>query len=248
MPCRRLSKLIYFILRKAFVFGLIGASFTIAIAWSIAFCGTTDEAPGRYCRRYIDRPGASVAVSVVQVEGVGMLRRWWSVEPAGMGPLRQVPLGSRTMIYDNKANVLVEGAQRWGGLQRVLQAEGLMYEEGFDDARGWPFLSMTMQMRESSSDSPSYSLQLSSALMICKGQSDPNTARALPLQPLWVGFVLDTIIFGTCSWAIMSCAVRASRKYRRYLGLCVRCKYPIKGVRGSACPECGLEGEFKSLS
>ncbi len=59
----------------------------------------------------------------------------------------------------------------------------------------------------------------------------------LPLVPLWPGFAINTIFYGTLAFAAMAgaTALRRRRRFRR--GLCVQCAYPCTG--GDLCPECG---------
>ncbi len=62
----------------------------------------------------------------------------------------------------------------------------------------------------------------------------------LPWRPLWFGFMIDTIFFGTIVWALLQASIALRRWRRRGKGACVRCGYDLKGLTaGAACPECG---------
>lgn len=67
--------------------------------------------------------------------------------------------------------------------------------------------------------------------------SDPNANR-LPILPLWPGFAINTLFYGTLAFAAMAgaSAIRRRRRFKR--GLCVHCAYPLTG--GNVCPECGV--------
>ncbi len=64
----------------------------------------------------------------------------------------------------------------------------------------------------------------------------PN-ANYLPILPLWPGFAINTIFYGTFAFAALAgtSALRRRRRFNR--GLCVQCAYPRTG--GDLCPECG---------
>ncbi len=64
-----------------------------------------------------------------------------------------------------------------------------------------------------------------------------GTTKPLPLMPLWPGFAINTIFYGTWIFALMVgfAAIKRRRRFKR--GLCVQCAYPLTG--GELCPECG---------
>jgi hypothetical protein len=63
-------------------------------------------------------------------------------------------------------------------------------------------------------------------------------ANYLPVLPLWPGFAINTIFYGTFVFAAMAGASALKRRRRIKRGLCVQCAYPITGL--TRCPECGL--------
>jgi hypothetical protein len=62
-------------------------------------------------------------------------------------------------------------------------------------------------------------------------------ANPIPLRPIWWGFLLNTLLYGAvCSTLLGGLfTVRRWRRVRR--GLCLKCGYPVRGLK--KCPECG---------
>jgi hypothetical protein len=61
----------------------------------------------------------------------------------------------------------------------------------------------------------------------------------VPLRPMWIGFVVNTMIYAAALWLIVALvfALRRWRRIRR--GLCARCAYPVGPGMSEVCPECG---------
>ncbi len=70
----------------------------------------------------------------------------------------------------------------------------------------------------------------------------PLDRFALPLLPLWPGFLINTLFYALLlliAWRLPGVLRRAVRRRR---GRCVRCGYSRDGLdAGVACPECGAE-------
>ena len=64
-------------------------------------------------------------------------------------------------------------------------------------------------------------------------------ATALPIQPIWPGFLLNTLFYAALIAAPRPAFLwlRSRRRLRR--GLCPRCAYDLRGLASAACPECG---------
>ncbi|MCC7387583.1 MAG: hypothetical protein IT431_02315 [Phycisphaerales bacterium] len=106
-------------------------------------------------------------------------------------------------------------------------------------ATGWPFRALTCSVH--------WKQQIRNSditYTVHGGVQLPRDAdfnpRALPLTPVWPGFLLDTAIY-TPLWLAMLSALhtlRARRRARR--GACPHCSYPRQGLDPqSPCPECG---------
>lgn len=86
------------------------------------------------------------------------------------------------------------------------------------------------------------------------GVTMPNTwhdFRGFPLSPfppypLWPGFAIYTLFFGSIAWIAPMVVGYLKRRRRACRGLCIQCAYPIAGL--SACPECGHPIAMPSLA
>jgi hypothetical protein len=66
-----------------------------------------------------------------------------------------------------------------------------------------------------------------------------ETNYRLPLKPIWIGFVLNAILFASI-WITLACLTRkAITSSRKRKGLCAACKYELQDL--ATCPECGTE-------
>ena len=63
--------------------------------------------------------------------------------------------------------------------------------------------------------------------------------RYLPYGPLWLGLIVNTLLYATVLIAVMSMWFATRSKLRLRRGLCPNCKYPIGG--SEVCTECGME-------
>lgn len=69
---------------------------------------------------------------------------------------------------------------------------------------------------------------------------DPLDRFALPLRPLWPGFLINTFFYAILTFALVRGPRVLRRARRRRRGRCERCGYDRAGLdAGAACPECG---------
>ena len=62
--------------------------------------------------------------------------------------------------------------------------------------------------------------------------------RALPLQPIWPGFIINTLLYAALLWLLIyGLALRRFLRLRRRL--CPRCAYRMG--ESAVCTECGTE-------
>lgn len=69
---------------------------------------------------------------------------------------------------------------------------------------------------------------------------DPERYRFIPIAPLPLGFLLDTLLFGSVPIVLWCFGRIAQRTLRRLRRRCPNCAYPLLQDR-SRCPECGFE-------
>ncbi len=68
-------------------------------------------------------------------------------------------------------------------------------------------------------------------------------SRALPLQPLWIGFAIN-VLFYAVLWRVVIAMIWALRSLKRYKqGYCPMCGYNLLGDYTSTCPECGYANQ-----
>lgn len=71
-------------------------------------------------------------------------------------------------------------------------------------------------------------------------------SRRLPLVPMWPGFLINTLFWGTLSWVLASAAKLIRRRSRIRKGLCVRCRYALGSLK--TCPECGTPAVARTMT
>lgn len=62
-------------------------------------------------------------------------------------------------------------------------------------------------------------------------------SRYIPVRPLCVGFVLNSLVYGVAVWPVLFVPSKVKRWRRRRRGACVGCGYELAGL--VRCPECG---------
>ncbi len=69
--------------------------------------------------------------------------------------------------------------------------------------------------------------------------------RLLPLQPIWSGFLVNTLLYAAVLWLLWGGPFRLRRFIRVKRGLCPKCTYPMG--ESDVCSECGkmLPGRMK---
>jgi len=72
------------------------------------------------------------------------------------------------------------------------------------------------------------------------GNYDPLNRFALPLLPLWPGFLVNTAFYAILLFALARIPRMVRRVMRRRRGRCISCGYDRGGLETTAaCPECG---------
>jgi hypothetical protein len=224
---------------------VLGAVTTVAVAWGFVYPepetgyrpwtgyelmgDTPDEATTH--RLYKSRSaGRAVYTFRWQVEHEYGLQRWRPIEES-----------------------TIEAFPKYWGLSRAALRSRAMSEyprTTQEHAFGWPFLSMWVVW-----DAPGFwGWKIAGGIAIedpikenpwmfgfprGTGEMVSYTARALPLYPIWWGFLLNTLFFGSIfSPLVFGPSIWRERR-RRSRGRCPKCSYDLLVDLDAGCPECG---------
>lgn len=244
---------------------LLGAVTTVAVAWYCAatilpwwgadspgipvayVTGTTIDAenPG-WVFWYFNQPGATRVFSQATYQ--------CQDDEGGELPLPRpglAPFWSRVRGSAPPINAEYAASERDGGCP--------MYAA--EDARGWPFRALMWQLELDYDASSGYwyikAAQWGIPLERSEGIFEPPELSsgylrlrpyswygyALPLKPLLLGFVTDSVFYGS-GWYLLTgfpiaVFTRWRRHRRRKAGRCSRCGYDLRGCVDEGCPECG---------
>lgn len=114
-------------------------------------------------------------------------------------------------------------------------------ENWYVSAQGWPlraFASVGHRHRLSSGDRIIRIDRVRDGIMI--GQQFPDFYRAIPLRLLWIGFAINTLLYGAFVFLCMLVGGRVRAAVRLWKGRCPVCNYRLfESNEGAGCPECG---------
>jgi hypothetical protein len=68
---------------------------------------------------------------------------------------------------------------------------------------------------------------------------DPFTAKILPLNPHVPELIANSIFWGLVWYAVILVVARVRSLFRTRKGVCPKCRYDLRNLTGSQCPECG---------
>ncbi len=106
-----------------------------------------------------------------------------------------------------------------------------------ETASGWPYPSLAA-FAGTRANEPGTVFAPRFALVLGQPEiEEGETARIVPLRPLWPGFAINTLFYAVILWLLFAAPFVLQRFCRVKRGLCARCAYPI-GVN-DVCTECG---------
>lgn len=80
--------------------------------------------------------------------------------------------------------------------------------------------------------------KFASALSVERGMVTRDSARIIPLRPIWLGFITNTAIFAGILWLAICGPFVLRRFLRNRRSCCSGCGYPVG--TSEVCTECGL--------
>lgn len=215
---------------------VLGLATTVAIAWSLAYWGGA-AAPGWALDGFMKEP-ATLSVRApshapdggYQVQAARFYR--WGTEVVEVGL------------------VWADGRPPYGSPHDTVERTSFASEmkDKFDQgeaptawwrADGWPLPALSAGAHWRSYDSKRIQRVVGGLLLGTKEIAASNPVRMFPLQPVWTGFVIDTLLYASIWFAIFSLRdIRSAMRRRR--GRCARCGYMLVPEQ-TRCSECGAE-------
>jgi hypothetical protein len=107
---------------------------------------------------------------------------------------------------------------------------------------GWPLISLGYWLSDTSLTAPDRYHYFYGWRPAWYARRAPNRLWALPLRPIWPGFLANGLLY-FCA-AVLPCMLAATvrRAARLRRGRCPACRYDLSGLPpGSPCPECAAE-------
>ncbi len=121
---------------------------------------------------------------------------------------------------------------------------------GIEETRaGWPAPSLMSQQRQIAPFGPYPIESFNNGIFQPEWthQFGPIPGRRIPLRPMRLGFVLNTIFYAVILWSLTLGPFTARRVIRRKRGLCIKCGYDLRGTEHEVCPECGWKCVVESI-
>ena len=167
-------------------------------------------------------------------------------------------------------------APSWTGLDRrsrAMENGDINREERMVDARGWPMLALRSQTNLSEATKAATALPPSYSAYSIGGSGFTSARTAypsgfvggsiaittpsagsvpvpVPLRPIWIGLIGDTIFFALIwfgLWAVLVIPRRFVREVARFRrGGCVQCGYDLGYDFINGCPECGWRRDHQT--
>jgi len=113
------------------------------------------------------------------------------------------------------------------------------------EARGWPFRAVWYEAGRVLDASRRFGAA-GGILLPPSARSIGQYERALPLRPIWSGFLINTLFYAPIWFGLFFGFTRAKRFVRTQRGRCPRCGYDLRGQMHTGCPECGWNREAHS--
>ena len=171
----------------------------------------------------------------------------WS-PPSRLSPIRSLPtddpLARKLAALGEFDKYGATGVQGFGWRRETVYGsrEGATLDDTAGRNRihiydaGWPWTCMQAQRRVIDGAKTTIGI----APLPAVPGANPKGLSVIPLQPVWIGLLLNSAILGSPLFALLL-AGAGRRAIRRARGRCLQCGYDLRGGLASnrACPACG---------
>lgn len=228
---------------------VLGAATTVAVAWALAaalpYRGMTYSSALLVSKR---EGGDSSLMSFEHIARPGMARQTWrrNGDEATTLAIDISETSEGHLAYHDRLSMSDAEIEPSWGRSRLVREGSLDAAWGLEDARGWPMLALWCAFEPTVANAGANVGGLVPRAVGGIGLFDGGDAwlnrtelRALPVRPLWGGFLADTALFGG-AWMVLLAlprVVRGALWHRS--GRCASCGYDLQGTLDSPCPECG---------
>jgi len=223
---------------------VLGLATTIAVAWALAYFVDGGQTKTPYWQRGFKTEGATLVIPtpanatestgryMAQVTRVG---RWGTdiVELAEVWDQRNGP------AYGSP-HALLEGTSFATEMKAKLNRREAPI--AWWRADGWPLLALSAEARWWSYDALGLKNYGGGVLVGSRHVPPGEAVRMLPLQPIWSGLVIDSLLFACLWFALLSFGDirRAILRWTDRSGRCVKCGYILLPEQ-ARCSECGAD-------
>lgn len=117
------------------------------------------------------------------------------------------------------------------------------YESILEDARGWPLPAL---LARHVSDTSFAAWKTEWGIRLATDQGRWGAPRALPLRPLFPGFIVDVVFWSALTWCAAQQFIIARAKLRLSKGRCPQCAHILIPDQ-ARCPECGTRISMREV-
>jgi len=246
-------------LKRVAVCLLLGVVTTVGVAWGLAwrwFGPHAQKSETQYTAS--DHRGERITVAqpgLRQQTVIQVPRRKFITET----PLFVSCFGRDIEMYPgvevDPAVRLPHDGEAWGVGRSLSQLPGRAQSSCRVDeaASGWPRLCLwwgDLTVRQPDETYSDYVVTKASTQRITLSNANvawfATTPRALPVCPIWGGFVVNAMVYGAAWSGMVLVPPLVRRAVRRRRGLCAECGYDLSWLGAGVCPECGLGREGAS--
>ncbi len=213
---------------------VLGAVTTVAVAWGFALRGPNSRS----------KP-TQVAYGPIKSEGGKSItpnERIWNG-----GRIRTLPAAAMSTTPGYRSKYVQDRpfesfSHGWGLDYDAFRARADRPDTVWviEHAYGWPMPALWFVSEQLKSKTAHIGgIKLPKRWIGNRGKYNAFETRALPWRPVWAGFGLNTLFFGSIFAPLVFGSSIWRERRRRGCGRCPKCSYDLLGDLDAGCPECG---------